>query len=210
MRVRRTLLGVAVLVSVSMQPLWPQPELESDASGNMTLKNLPSILNEPDLERYLLSGLTTTVVVRIENDQREVVGGLRVDLRYELWDEIFFLTVLDLVSTESSLLLDSGQALNAWWKVLKIPIVESVSSVSTSELRVTLTVVPFSRTEQDDTQRWYAESVHRGAQGSETTAGERRESLERVFSVLIATSIQRRPLGSYSWRVRVPEEKRVR
>ena len=74
--------------------------------------------------------------------------------------------------------------------------------------RVILEVVPFSHSEQLDTRRWFEESVQRAEQdkneGISRSAEGGDESLGRVFSVLIATSIRRRAVTSYRWDVDWP------
>ncbi len=74
--------------------------------------------------------------------------------------------------------------------------------------RVVLDVVPFSQAERDDTERWFSEVIgaaaRSGEEETERSPDDREESLGRVLSVMIATSIQRRALTSYQWTLELP------
>ena len=187
-----TLLGVLATLAgvVSAQPVL---ELEAD---RIVLARLPPVLSDEEVARQLTTGLTATLAFRVEAGA--TVGGARVEIRYELWDEVFHVLTLGIDGRPNLQTLPSTEALEAWWAKLRLPVLDGdVASNAAQKVRVILDVVPFSHSEQLDTQRWFEQSVQRAEQGKNegiSHPAEGGESLGRVFSVLIATSIRRQAL----------------
>lgn len=204
------LVGGALLLS---SLAWAgEPNLGIDSGGWLVVRELPSILDHNEVQDHLQSGLTTTLAFQIVSTSRESVlkGGARVDIRYELWDEVYLTSRYTLDRGAERKELASVSELRQWWSALNLRVIQVAPQTLSprEEFRLSLQVVPFSKAEQMDTQRWFSESVHRGS--SETKerggiTGRRSDPLERVFSLLIATSIQRRPLVSFDWIVSLPE-----
>jgi hypothetical protein len=205
-----TVLRVAGLLMLAAVAVDAQPELELEG-GRVVLGDLPPVLADDEVTRQLTTGLTATLAFRVE--VAGIVGGCRIEIRYELWDEVFHVTTLEIDRPPASTTLASREALEEWWSRLRLAVVDptvldAASRPPPQVARVILEVVPFSHSEQLDTQRWFEESVQRAEQGKNegisrsTEGGE--ESLGRVFSVLIATSIRRRAVTSYRWDVAWP------
>ena len=185
------------------------PVLSRDKANRMVLSGLPPILESPEIAPELRSGLTTTFLFRASAPGKEggkAEGAARVEIRYELWDEVYLVTLLDGRGEAQRVSLDSLQALTRWWSELRLVVLDGESVRRSSRpARIALEVLPFSRSEELDTQRWYSESVSRaegGIEGSNVQAGG--GSVERVFTPLVATSIQRRPVTSYDWVIPLP------
>jgi hypothetical protein len=203
----RALLAALLAVAVTA-PAGAQPRLVRAEEAGLVLTSLPALLDDDGVAPHLDSGLTTGMILRVEGRGKELLGGARIEIRYELWDEQYLLSALGADGRVVSATLDTRAALAAWWAAAEIPVVAIADATAVpSSVRVVLEIVPFSRAEQDDTQRWFSETVHRGGISSDDrakSADQGGDALEKVFSVLIATSIQRRPLESFSWEVDVP------
>ena len=195
------------LVTVAAAAAQPSLELED---GKVVLGALPPVLADEEVTRQLTTGLTATLAFRVE--AAGAVGGARVEIRYELWDEEFYVTTVGIDGRPSRATVPSREALDAWWAGLRLAVFDAGSAPDPApeSARVILEVVPFSHSEQLDTQRWFEESVQRAEQGKNEgisrSAEGGEESLGRVFGVLIATSIRRRAVTSYRWDVAWPPE----
>ncbi len=165
-RVFTTVVALASVASIGIAQT-----LSTDGSGDVHLSDLPAILEDEKVAPELTKGLTTTFLFRVEAlDGRGArsVGGARVEVRYELWDEVFHLLILGTDGRPRRGQVDSMEALNSWWGSLRLPVLSGNGSYSEAgrRLRVSLDVVPFSRAEESDTQRWFAESVRRAEVGA--------------------------------------------
>ena len=187
-----------------------EPSLEIEASGEWVLTALPPILEREDVAPQLTRGLTTTfvfIVDRLGVPGGKEAGGARVEIRYELWDEIFHVTALGMGGRQARDELDSMEALVDWWGRVRLTVVSPAPNnpAEGGQARVRLDVVPFSQSEQVDTQRWLAQSVSSAelarSEGLSTSVDGSETRASGVFSVLIATSIRRRPVTSLRWTV---------
>ncbi len=194
-----------------------EPALLRTQDHWIELAGLPSPLNDAEIRDHLSSGLTTTLEIRVSGSGRrssKPLGGARIEIRYELWEEAFHLTVYELGKLPRELQLASEDELESWWPNLHLRLLElgPEDSMPSDEAHLALQVIPFSHAEQVDTQRWFSEAVHRDSRKSTEGPGlTGRDSapLERVFGVLIATSIQRRPLVTRTWTLPWPREVRL-
>ena len=186
----------------------PQPKVAIDAEQRLVVGRLAAILDEEAVSRQLESGLTTTFVFRVEVAGR-VLGGARVDVRYDLWDEVFEVVVVGADGRGERVTLAGRTALATWWSGVELVVAEQRprSTPWPRELVLAVEVVPFSVSEQDDAQRWFVRSFGESAARTDrqvTDPAERRgDSLEKVLGVLMATSIQGSALYSARWVVTV-------
>lgn len=200
------LLAAALLLGAASEP---PPRLARGADGRLWLRGLPPLLGREPLARQLESGLTTVLALTVEAEEG-VIGGAEIRIRYELWDEVFRVAVATPAAADSEpegRELESADALDRWWRALRLAVGDAPAVGS--EVRVTLAAVPFSRSEQLDTQRWLAESARRAERGQAGDPGTplaEGDAVERVLTTLIATSIRRRPLTVHRWRVVVRAE----
>ena len=123
---------------------------------------------------------------------------MRIDIRLELWDEIYLVSLIDGEGRQSKVEHSSLDGLKEWWSEVTV-VVSGPSAARTAgqlSTRVSLDVIPFSQAELNDTQRWLSESMSQSRSGS-------RPGVSRAVGVLIATSIQRRTVRSWTWAVPV-------
>jgi hypothetical protein len=187
-------------------PAAPQsdsdPRIAADGEGRLIVSRLPAILDDEELKRHLDSGLTTSFVFQVRRQGPVEPGAARVDIRLELWDEVYLVTVIDGEGRLESSQLASAETLSEWWSdveiVLSIPAAEGTSSGS--QARVSLAVVPFSQAELVDTQRWLTESIGQAHGGTRVGRG---SGGSRAVGALIATSMQRRAVRSMTWNLPV-------
>lgn len=203
-------LGLLLLGTTSARA--EEVRLDLDPGRGVILSGLPATLSSDEVRKHLTTGLTTTFVFRFEPQRRDDPAGARVEVRYELWDEVFHVDVLTADGRSRQSVVPSFEELSAWWDQLSLLVMTlDAHRTAQSAVRVVLDVIPFSQAERDDTERWFSETVGAAARsGSEETdrsPNDREESLGRVLSVMIATSIQRRALTSYEWALELPGER---
>ncbi len=183
------------------------PRIEVDAERRLVLAGLPPILADDGVREQLKSGLTTSVYFRPGG---KVAGGARVDVRYDLWDEVFLLEAAGRGERIRKARASTFEELLEWWQALRLVLVDGARLPPPwpPRLKVTADVVPFSAAEQDDARRWFSESIDeqgRSGTGEVGRSGETSsEPLSRTFNLLLATSIRRRALASYSWTLTLP------
>ena len=181
-----------------------EPRVALDATGRLTVTRLPPLLAEPGVKRHLDSGLTTSLVLQggPQGDTRR--GAARVDIRFELWDEVYLVTVVDGEGTVQRLRPASFELLAEWWSEVEIALAGDAgpSAADARQARVSLAIVPFSQAELVDTQRWLAESIGQARGGGRARGGGATDPV----GALIATSMQRRAVRTQVWNV--PIERR--
>lgn len=187
------------------------PALERGAGGWVRLAALPPVLDRPAVREQLASGLTTSFVLELREPGllARTVGAARVDVRYELWDEVYLVAAAGADGTVRHLRFADLAALAAWWR--RPELVLAPAAVSAGERRphrLRLRVIPFSASEQRDAQAWLTESLAdpRGGAAEETddAAEEAGRPLDHLFRVLLATSIARGTLLEEEWEVGLP------
>lgn len=189
----------------------PRIELEPE-TRRWALTALPPILTDEAVKTSLASGLTSTFVVQARCRDRHgarLTGGARVEVRYELWDEVFQAASLGIDGRVERRTLTSFEELTSWWRSLRLAIFAPPPEVAdTAKVRLTIDVLPFSNAERDDAQSWFSDSLDdAGASSSEAlerTADDPPDRLARIFHLLMATSIQRRALTTYRFTLDPP------
>jgi hypothetical protein len=155
------------------------------------------LLSDKEIQKELRSGLTTTfILTAVSNKLR---GGARIELRYELWDEVYLVRVVSVDGTEERARL-TAVALPEWWNVPRAIVFNS--AVADTPLQLQLDVLPFSASEEADAKRWLAQSARTAAQNS-AAAGDGRGVSSPLLDAVIGTSVRRKPLLSYVWHVRM-------
>jgi hypothetical protein len=206
----RTALCATLVLGVLAPELCVASESESrlglDRNGRLTLQGLPAVLADSEVERHLSSGLTTSFVLRARYPGAGDSGAARVDVRFELWDEIYLVTLADGEGSVSELELSSRPDLERWWAEVEVVLTGPAeeSPAETPNAKLTLDLVPFSQAELVDTQRWLAESMGGSRGGAPEGMG-----VSRAVAALIATSMQRRAVRSWSWSLPVERQEDV-
>ena len=210
-------LAVMVVAAAALRAIEPleQPNIEVDPDRGLVVTDLPDILSKPEVEPHLTKGLTTTFLFRVDLlgvAKGKQAGGARIEIRYELWDEVFKVQVLEIDGEMRQSEFSSQETLMEWWRGTKLIVVplDSPPAAEAAQARVTLDVVPFSQLEQIDTQEWFSRSVSSAelarSEGLSTSVSGNEKRASGVFGVLIATSIRRKPLITFRWNLEIPLE----
>ena len=183
----------------------PPPRASVSAEGLLTITLPAPLLALSEVKQQLVSGLTTvfTVAVSAADQRTSAKGGARIEIRYELWEEKFLVSVIDLQGSEVKLSFPSEQALADWWgsNALKVSPVRFVDTVT---VEVRLRMLPFSRQEQNATRRWLSRTLSGGSGQGESSPAESAE----ILRIIVETSVQRRPLLEFKWNVRAQKADR--
>ena len=209
MRPAAVALLLGVLLAVPLAAAGPALERSTEA---VALTKLPPLLRNGDVRRHLETGLTTTLAFEVRlTGSGKARGGARIDIRYELWDEVWLVTRADTLGRTQRARFPSFEQLDSWWRDLRLEVLPARTSAGPAEVR--LRVIPFSQSEQLDAQRWFSRSLALPpGQTSSDSAGAVSGILEEpsgdLFNLLLATSIGRPALLEYEWKVAVPGFKR--
>jgi hypothetical protein len=203
---KSTFLCLLVVAAVAAWAAEGQPRVLVDAGGRLVISGLPQLLTDAEVKRHLDSGLTTSLVFQGGPQGATKSGAARVDVRFELWDEVYLVTLVDGEGRIESSRQASAEALAEWWSEVEIVLATTVGvgPRSGGQARVSLAVVPFSQAELLDTQRWLTESIGQARSGSRAARGGEDNG---AVGVLIATSMQRRAVRTLVWNI--PIERRT-
>lgn len=182
------------------------PALERISGEGIVLTQLPPVLRQKEVRHHLGTGLTTTLAFEVRADRTR--GGARIDIRYELWDEVWLVTRADTAGRTQRARFPSFEQLESWWRDLRLEVLSARASSDQAEVR--LRIIPFSQSEQLDAQRWFSRSLAteppNGSAGA--VSGVLSEPSGDLFNLLLATSIGRPALLEFEWNVKIPLEPR--
>jgi hypothetical protein len=208
--------GTALLLAAAL-PAAAAPAAPVLARDGAVLvaTRLPALLSRPEVAEHLTSGLTTTFsLTAAVRDQRggKLEGGALVEIRFEPWDEVYFVAWAGAAGGEVRSRLDSSAALERWWRELRLPLAEGsgLAAEGDWQVRLELAVIPFSSAEQRDTQTWVSRSLGTAREAGRSPgsnappAATETPALSEVLDVLLATSIGRESVIRYDWRLSVP------
>ncbi|HYC60789.1 MAG TPA: hypothetical protein VEK79_14600 [Thermoanaerobaculia bacterium] len=167
-----------------------QPQLAfSVQPGGVVAAALPvSILQDATVRKQLRSGLTTTFLIVARQRDTRAVTGARIEVRYDLWDEVWIAQKVELNRRGERQRLTSLDALEKWWRT---PVRLLSTKASRVTVQVDLSVLPFSAAEEEDAREWISKS---GGVGTEGGSG-------GLVDALIGTTLSAKPLTSYRWNV---------
>ncbi len=211
------LAAAAVLLGSVASPA-EQPAL-AFGRGVLSLSDLPPTLADPTVARHLDTGLTTVFLFTVEFRGAEVQkGAVQVEIRYDLWDEVYRVERLEGPAEVTATAVRSRDRLQEWWRsvVLRVAPAEGVWRSTPTQAKVALQVLPFSQAEQRDAQDWLLRSLRGTAAAPERGASAPGQPAQRsaatpvrdFYGAMLASSIGRRSLISYSWTVPVVVESR--
>ncbi len=179
----------------------------------VALAGLPPVLERADVRKQLDSGLTSTLAFEVRtigSSPARMQGGARIDIRYELWDEIYLVNRLDAAGRREPLRFRSFEQLARWWREARLAVLPLPRGTALWQAEVRLRVLPFSQAEQRETQRWLSESMagedEGGAGAVSQVLEDRPGSFSQVLQLLVATSIGRPALFEQVWRLDVRVE----
>lgn len=181
------------------------------SGGGLLLARLPPVLNEAEVRKQLGTGLTTSFVFQLTARgpaNAKIRGGARVDIRYELWDEVYLVTWADVHGRPGRRMFSSFERLAEWWRDARIMALPASSAMTAKPVEIRLRIIPFSQSEQLDAQRWFSQALSAEKSGSagalNEAAEDRSESFGQVLNLLMATSIGRPALLEYEWKIPLP------
>jgi hypothetical protein len=188
----------------------PPPAVEA-ARDSLALTHLPPILGDEEVRKQLATGLTTSFMFTADGraaDGTKVTGAARVDVRYDLWDEVYLVTRIDASGHAARLTLPSFERLSEWWREERLVVCRGAAAAGLAAVNVRLRLIPFSQAEQLDTQRWFSQSLSAEKSGSAGAVSDavqdQPESFSQVINLLMSTSIGRPALLEYEWKKLVP------
>lgn len=188
-----------------------EPRLER-REGYLVLAGLPPILSEPDVAERLTTGLTATFAFLLDRPSRRGLPapGARVEIRYALWEEVFEVQTLTADGRLETHTLTSDGELEGWWDDLSLAVLDDRDrGLAARELRLRLDLVPFSRSEQIATQRWFADAVRRSQgtaePGTSRSPEDAEDGLASTLAHLLSAAIERRAVRSWTFELAVPE-----
>lgn len=183
-------LAVLLLLAGLARAQQPRPSF-SALPGGVVAATLPaSLLSEANVSKQLRSGLTATFLLMTRERGREGVSGARLEIRYDLWDEVWIVRKIEFDRRAESHRLPSRDALEKWWRT---PVRLMATQAARVALQVDLSVLPFSAAEEADARQWISKSGGVGTASGGTG----------LVDALIGTTITARPITSYRWNVEV-------
>jgi hypothetical protein len=204
---RPATLSLAIALTTAPGFAAEPPSLAWGPQG-LSLARLPPILADAEVSRHLGTGLTTTLLVTVEaSGAASFKGGAQANVRYDLWDEIYLVEILD-ARASAAATLRSRDELHRWWaSLVLLAAAQARPSSGSTRARVTLQVLPFSQAEQKDAQEWLLRSLrasHPPSAASPPGAPAPAPAPAPVrdfYGAMLASSIGRRSLITYSWTV---------
>ncbi|MEO8382775.1 MAG: hypothetical protein ABI779_24165 [Acidobacteriota bacterium] len=191
---RVPLAALVLLAAAAVSYAAPRARMRADGEVEVLLPE--TVLARKEVARQLTSGLTTAFVLRVE--QRKLSGGARVEIRYDLWEETYLITVLEFDGRIRKAKVAAAK-LAEWWRGAALRVLRTEDPSESVETR--LQVLPFSAREEADTERWLSESV--GASPKKNATTDPRSSANALLDAIIGTSVQRRPILEFRWSLRI-------
>jgi hypothetical protein len=193
-------------------PAVEEAPLLERRGARLRLAGMPPVIAAAEVREHLETGLTTTFAFEVtarDGARGKAEGGARAAVRYDLWDEVYLVSALGADGRVERRRLDSFDRLLEWWRGLALALLDApeLDPAGPWQVRIGVSLVPFSQAEQDDAQRWLTRSLE-GASGSATeelaAAGEDgAPPLGALLDLLAVTSIARRSLRRWEWRLAV-------
>jgi hypothetical protein len=203
---RAVLTGLLLLV-----PSWnaanaaPRPRALVTSNGALAITLPPALLQRNEVTRQLTSGLTTIFVVVVDavDESAATRGALRIDVRLDLWEEKYLVTVIEGTAQQRKLSFAAEDELRRWWSTTPLLAVPPRKFGPRVDVAVRLIMLPFSRQEQSNTERWLARTLAANrAPGGETLKPQSAE----ILRIIVESSVRRRPLLEERWSVRAERE----
>jgi hypothetical protein len=184
--VRRAAFAIALLAATLCARAQQRPAFTRQAG--VVAATLPaSVLQDERVKKQLGSGLTTTFLVAVRVRESDRVTGARIEVRYDLWDEVWHVKRVEFDGKVDRQRIASAEALERWWHA---PLRLFESTADRVLVQVEVNVLPFSAAEETDARAWIAKS---GGVGTGSGGG--------LVDALIGTTISAKPITSFRWNV---------
>ena len=185
------LLALTVALTAALARADERPTFTS-LPGALGIHLPPSLLQNAEVQRQLGTGLTTTFVV-IARLADGSVSGAKIEVRYDLWDEVYLIRRTEFDQHVDQQRIASRADLERWWRTTPLRLAAAPGG-DRVRLQIDLTVLPFSAAEQQDARQWLSKS---GGLASPGAAGGGRG----LVDALIGTTISARPLLTFRWNI---------
>lgn len=172
-------------------------------SGGEVRVFLPrAIVDRADVRKQIDSGLTTAFVVTARASSLANNDPMRIDVRYELWDEKYLVATHRKGSAPATATLESFDAFRLWWERTPLLVARTRDETSSRTIEVSVDMVPFSAREEADARRWLTESLSQIAaeRGGETSGSSKKGSAGSILDAVMATSLHRKAIRTWKWR----------
>lgn len=159
-----------------------------------------SVIESAAIRSQLASGLTTAFVIRTnaaDSAGRQLKGGGRVDIRFELWNERYIVDTLEISGRRERVIRESWPQLVEWWTRSPLAVLQ-FQGTPPRTMQARLDVLPFSAREEDDARRWLSQPQNDAARGESGAPAAR-----GILDMVIGTSLRRRPIVTHRWNVPV-------
>lgn len=156
------------------------------------------ILQNETVQKHLNSGLTTTFLLECRlgvGQKDEETRVLGIAIRYELWEEVFFVKVFNDERTLISEKLAQWKGLSEWWNGARLNL--GAGTVKNQAFRLVIEVFPFSAQEREAAAAWVSQSL---GEGATLGSAEANDIGARILSTIVATSFKRRVLQTFSYK----------
>lgn len=191
----RTALILVVLTVAAHGAAPPAPPSVDVVRGGVARVALDaSLLRSSEVRKHVLSGLTANFVVSIA--KRRQFG--RIAIRYEPWDEVFYVRATSFDGRTEVVTLRSMADLERWWSAPRLLIADRMAGLG--KVRLTLEVIPFSASEEADARKWIAQSLG-NEQAPPSSSAVAAPEAPSLFSAVVGSSIRRKPVLRYAWDV---------
>jgi hypothetical protein len=175
----------AVLVVLLLPAIAPAQSTAQPTLGPAGLSLPASVLQDARVRKQLGSGLTATFLVTASAGAKRGAG--RVEIRYDLWDEVYVVRRLDIDGKRGAQRIPSLEQLEKWWRApLRV-----IDAPAGARAEIELRVLPFSAAEEEDARRWLSKS---GGVGAGSGPG-------GLVDVLIGTTLNAKPITTFRWTV---------
>ena len=192
-------------VAAAETPAAPRAAL---VAHHLTVSLPADILRGREMQRQITGGLTTAFVTTIDDRSRSgshLRGAVRIEIRYELWDENFLVVAIDMTGQKQTHTFETLDKLVAWWVSSQLRIADVEAADAPASIHLKTEVVPFSAAEEADAQRWLMHSISAtGAQQSQQSHADAPGN--GILDMIIGTGVHRKPLQSWRWVVPVSRQ----
>lgn len=188
-------------------PLWAQKASPPHCRTEEPFLRLgfdPHLLTLPEVRKHLRSGLTSVVQISVttwDASGQPLKGGAHISIRFEPWEEVFHVAVLDASQRVEEHVFSGEGELSAWWRVLSLRLLDLRLGRpgQRTPVKVVFELVPFSHQEEAGARAWLRGREANLEQDQSSDQGH--AGGDRLINMLVATSIKRKPLLRFHWKV---------
>ncbi|MEW6368012.1 MAG: hypothetical protein AB1714_25580 [Acidobacteriota bacterium] len=207
--------ATALLLGVALVAQQGSPTMHRTDDGYLVLYFPAGPLQEKDIQRRLLSGLTATIElttkVKVAGRGDTLESLCLLDIRHEVWEEMLLVRRLDATGAESSHSFKSFEQLSQWLSTDPIRVALVKEFPAPMNVKIACRIIPFSKGEEGDTRDWFSKLLNvpdparlgRGDRNRQPSIGGEPSS-NSIFSSLMSTGIERQSVRDYSWEWTAP------